>query len=103
MPCPLCKSVDESVSHFLLQCPVTHGKRPSCLVALKTVLDEANVVLENSSELVDVILDCSSLCPDHGVLSAIEAISRRLIYSLFSALAKLTNQNQSTPYGGAPM
>jgi hypothetical protein len=105
--CPLCKSADETVSHFLLSCPATHGTRsrqlPHIITEASTRLNrvEWKDLYEDPDSLVRLVLDCTWYIGagilNESLLSTFEYHSRRLCYELHCARAHLLLEATKAP------
>ena len=87
--CLLCKTEEETLEHFLLNCTALHSARQPILDIIKglyTSLHEPQLT-NIPSDLLQIVLDCSGLYQavpkrNHHLLESIEFHSRRLSYTL---------------------
>ena len=79
--CPCCKSTEESLEHFLLDCPNLKTARHPHLQHIITVLQENNMNTEQLS-LVKIILDPSTIFGNTETTNSLISIARTLCFNL---------------------
>jgi hypothetical protein len=80
--CALCSQSEETVVHFLLDCPTTACVREKCLYKIHAYLRENEVTgVKTEKDMLNLILMTSTIVRPH-LVPRMEELSRRLVYRL---------------------
>ena len=79
--CPLCSTEQETLTHFLVRCPILQGHREPFLVKLKMLMPD-HFSQASDDDLAQQILDPSHLTSDEALLGDVEDITRRMCFKL---------------------
>ena len=78
--CMLCKSVEETLRHFLLQCETFDCVRHPILRDLKYRLKDSNINFSDKDTLIHIITDCTAVV-DPKIVGEVISLDRRLCYA----------------------
>jgi hypothetical protein len=92
--CPLCQAEKETITHFLLDCPVLEAERRPLLEEIcSTVKDQE--ITGNPESMSQILLDCGDLIKDEIVAKHVEDLSRRLCFLLHHKRSVATGYGSS--------
>ena len=103
--CTACHGAEETVEHFILQCPALQEARIPVLQSLKECLGNSLVRSGGAGygddwghrvDILGAVLDCSRALPSFalkaGIVDRVEFHARRLIYRLHTARLALCRE-----------
>ena len=100
--CMMCRNGDETMQHFLLQCPVLSEIRDPVMNSIVEACSGLCNPATDTDTLLELIIDCSAKVDIHNhgqKLSNIESLSRRLCFALncerFKRLALIPRRNRT--------
>ena len=89
-PCPACKDPDETLKHFLTECPGYSTIRTGFTKSITAEMKHTDIDINNDN-LLQAILDPSSLTKDPDTCSKLTEIGQSLCYALHRRRATLND------------
>ena len=87
-PCPLCSKEEETVQHFVIDCPTLKHQRLYYLTELYQIIIQHNLKLPSTpKELLALIFNPTIVTEEVTIIMKIEDISRRMIFKLHNERA----------------
>ena len=79
--CPCCESLDETLQHFILECPMLARTRSQLLPRIIATLKSVNIRTD-PGRLLQAIMDISKLTLDQKTIAQVTTMSRNLCFNL---------------------
>ena len=98
--CPCCKTHEETMTHFLIQCRMLRAARLTHLNNIRNILQNHNIV-PTDNNLVQAILDPTAISQEEGFVSSTTAAARSLCFYSHLTRLQITNQERLKTHSAA--
>ena len=95
--CPLCLAVEESMVHFLVECPSLHDARSTHLSKFKKALTQNDIEV-SSLNIMQAILDPSKLSLSESQINELTSLGRNICFKLHLERSTIIQGSYKAPY-----